>query len=100
MISLEDCVAMCGLTRQEVAAIAEHEHLGEISAAALADHLMSKPGGSLRISKMIRDDIEAALARGDEAHSHELLMTLHHFLHTHPEARMRSHGRRRPRSRP
>lgn len=98
MISLEDCVAMCGLTRQEVAAIAEHEHLGEISAAVLADYLISRPGGSLRVSRMIRDDITAAVARGDHAHAHELLMTLHHFLRTHPDARMRSHGRRRPRS--
>ena len=34
MITLEDCIAMCGLTEQEVLAIAEHEHIPEIAAAA------------------------------------------------------------------
>ncbi len=34
MISIEDCIAMCGLTREEVDAIAEHEHIEEIAAAA------------------------------------------------------------------
>ena len=35
MISLEDCIALCGLTEQEVMAIAEHEHVPEIAAAAI-----------------------------------------------------------------
>ncbi len=34
MIALEDCIALCGLTEEEVLAIAEHEHLHEILAAA------------------------------------------------------------------
>ena len=38
MITLEDCVALCGLTEQEVLAIAEHEHLPEIAAVALASY--------------------------------------------------------------
>ena len=37
MITLEDCIAFCGLTEQEVLAIAEHEHIPEVAAAALAD---------------------------------------------------------------
>jgi hypothetical protein len=36
MITLEDCVAFCGLTEEEVLAIAEHEHMPEIAATALA----------------------------------------------------------------
>ena len=38
MISLEDCIGMCGLDENEVAAISEHEHIPEISAAALASY--------------------------------------------------------------
>jgi hypothetical protein len=30
MISLEDCIGMCGLDENEVAAISEHEHIPEI----------------------------------------------------------------------
>ncbi len=33
MISFEDCIALCGLTEEEVAAVAEHEYLPEIAAA-------------------------------------------------------------------
>ena len=32
MITLEDCIGMCGLTEEEVLAIAEHEHLPEVAA--------------------------------------------------------------------
>jgi hypothetical protein len=39
MITLEDCVALCGLTEEEVLAIAEHELMPEIAAAALAAYL-------------------------------------------------------------
>jgi hypothetical protein len=40
MITLEDCVAFWGLTKEEVLAIAEHEHLPEIAAAALGSYLV------------------------------------------------------------
>jgi hypothetical protein len=46
MISLEDCIAFCGLTEEEVLAIAEHEHLPEIDAAAFAQCLLSQEHGS------------------------------------------------------
>ena len=42
MISLEDCVALCGLTEEEVLAIAEHEQLPEIAATALAQYLLKQ----------------------------------------------------------
>ena len=43
-ITLEDCIALCGLEESEVAAIAEHEHIPEISAAALAQCLLGPAG--------------------------------------------------------
>ena len=36
MLSLEDCIALCGLTEDEVLAIAEHEHIPEIAATELS----------------------------------------------------------------
>ena len=41
MISFEDCFALCGLTRDEVLALAEHEHIPEIAAAALGQYLLN-----------------------------------------------------------
>jgi len=86
MIRKEDCIAMCGLTEDEVMAIAEHEHVPEIAATAIARYLLKKPDGAQRIRDMIRDDIHEALNRGDKDHASELLMVLRHFLATHPEA--------------
>ena len=86
MISLEDCIGMCGLTREEVDAIAEHEHIDEIDAAALAESLMSRPSGARRVLEMIRDDIRDALARGNEDHAADLLAALRHFVKAHPES--------------
>ena len=87
MITLEDCIAMCGLTEQEVLAIAEHEHIPEIAAAALAQYLLGQECGTEKICEILRDDIRAALARSDRRHARELFMALRHFLSTHPGAR-------------
>lgn len=51
MITLEDCVALCGLTEEEVLAIAEHEHLPEIAAAALASYLVHEEHGGRKNAK-------------------------------------------------
>ena len=61
MISLEDCIAFCGLDKDEVAAISEHEHIPEIAATALADYLLKQPHGGEAIRTMITDDIHGAL---------------------------------------
>jgi len=57
MISLEDCIGLCGLDRDQVAAIVEHEHIPEIAATALADYLIHQPRGAEAIRAMIVDDI-------------------------------------------
>jgi hypothetical protein len=86
MISLEDCIALCGLTEQEVMAIAEHEHVPEIVATAIGRYLLKEPNGPEKIRDMMRDDIHDALSRGDSDHASELLMVLRHFLATRSEA--------------
>ena len=86
MISLEDCIGMCGLDADEVAAIGEHEHLPNIAAAALAAYLLKQAGGPERIRQMI-EDIHKAFDEGHIRHGAELFMALRHFLEHHPEAR-------------
>ena len=87
MITLEDCIGLCGLTEEEVLAIAEHEHLPEIAATALAEYLLSLEHGSEKVRDMIVDDIRhAQLNGGNKGHVLTLLHVLHHFLQTHPEA--------------
>ena len=90
MISMEDCIALCGLSEDEVAALSEHEHIPEIAATALADYLLHQPHGSEKIRGMIVDDIHKALDAGRVKHAAELFMALRHFLSEHPEARTAS----------
>jgi hypothetical protein len=92
MITLEDCIGLCGLTEEEVLAIAEHEHLPEIAATALAEYLLSQEHGSEKVRDMIADDIrQAQLISGSKEKVLILLHVLHHFLKTHPEARPSNH---------
>jgi hypothetical protein len=67
MISLEDCVALSGLTEEQVLAIAEHEHLPEIAATALAQYLSNQARGMEKIRDMIVEDIRRATAPGQGA---------------------------------
>ncbi len=85
MISLEDCVALCGLTEEQVLAIAEHEHLPEIAATALAQYLLKHEHGMEKIRDVIVDDIHQAQQRQDKSHILTLLHVLHHFLKSHSE---------------
>ena len=86
MLSIEDCIALSSLTEEEVAAIAEHEHLPMIVAAELGNYLVQNPpDGSRYIKHIIRDDIAAAHARGDLAHELALKLVLRHYLSCHPE---------------
>jgi hypothetical protein len=87
MISLQDCVDLCGLDEDEVAAISEHEHIPQIAAAALASYLLQQPQGGEVIRTMIIDDIHKALDQGRIRHAAELFMALRHFLEQHPDAR-------------
>lgn len=86
MISLEDCVAMCGLSAEEVSAVSEHEHIPEIAATALANYLLQRAGGPEQIRTMIIEDIHKALDAGRIEHAGELFSALRHFLHEYPQA--------------
>ena len=86
MITIEECIAMCGLTQDEVLAIAEHEHIPEIAAAALGQYLLTQDDGTEKISAMLRDDIRLAIHRNDRAHARQLFMELRHFLSSHTQA--------------
>jgi hypothetical protein len=91
MISLEDCIALSGLTEDEILAIAEHDHIPESVAVGLARYMADAPGGFHEIGEMIIDDIRGAQARGNREHVKELLHVLHHFLKTHPDAQRVQH---------
>ena len=86
MITFEDCIALCGLSREEVQAIAEHEHIPEVVAAGLAEVLLLQKHGAETVRHMIVEDIQAANGRGDTRRACELFVCLRHFIAEHPEA--------------
>lgn len=86
MLTFEDCLGLCGLSKGEIAAIAEHEHVPAIIAAEMASYLCQNAEGERCIRRYILEDIAAAEARGDTHHAESLRAVLKHFLATHPRA--------------
>jgi hypothetical protein len=84
MLSLEDCLALCDLTEEEVLAIAHHEHIPEIAATELGNYLVRTPEGEMRIKGIIRDDIAEARASRDRDRELALKLVLRRYIEQHP----------------
>jgi len=93
VLSLQDCLALCELSEEEVLAIAHHEHLPEIAAAELGNYLVRTPSGEMRIKSIIRDDIAEACACGDRQRELALKLMLRNFVQQHPHCDERHSGR-------
>ena len=94
MLSLEDCLALCELSEEEVLAIAHHEHLPEIAAAELGNYLVRTPQGEMRLKTIIRDDIAEACACGDRQRELALKLLLRNIVLQHPNSDERHRQRR------
>ena len=90
MLSLQDCLALCELTEDEVRAIAQHERIPEIAAAEMGNYLARSPDGELRIKEMIREDIRAA---SDPARALALKLVLSNFILKHRSCESRREPR-------
>jgi len=86
MINLDDIEDMTCLTRDEIAAIAEHEHLPDLDAALMGEYLMHVHKGPQMVMGMICDDIRHALHSGELGHARALFQTLRAFVADHPES--------------
>lgn len=83
MLSLQDCFDFCGLTEDEVHAIAEHEHMSDISAAGLGNSLLQSEEGISDIKRFMRDDIANAKSSSHPGKAKELERVLAHFKEMH-----------------
>jgi hypothetical protein len=81
---------LSGLTEEEILAIAEHEHLPEIAATALAQYLSKEEHGMEKIRDMIVDDIRQAQQR-----QAALREALHGRLKCHHRFLLRKYGKTR-----
>lgn len=83
MLSLTECCDFCGLTDDEVHAIAQHEHMPELSAAALGQHLLESEQGIRVIKRFMREDVQSAKFHGHPDVAQALTQVLAHFKETH-----------------
>ena len=86
MITLEDVEDMSALTRAEIDALAEHEHITAFNAALMGEYMMHVHHGPQKVHEMICNDIRAALHDDNIVHARELFAVLRGFLAEHPEA--------------
>lgn len=86
MINENDIMDMTCLTREQIAAISEHEHLDTVSAAELGEYLMHIHHGPQKVQQMICEDIADALHEGNLPGARQLYKALKEFLAEHPEA--------------
>ncbi|GAB0151878.1 MULTISPECIES: hypothetical protein [Marinobacterium] len=83
MLTYEECLEMSDLSADEIAAIAEHEHMDPMIAVALGHYLVTHDGEK-RIQSFILDDIERARRCGDHQKQALLAGALRHFIASHP----------------
>ena len=83
MLSYSDCVGLSELTPEEIAVIAQHEHLPDIVALEMGAVLHGTAAGRQLIRRMIIETSEAACRRGDTRTAAQLGLVLHHFIDTH-----------------
>jgi uncharacterized hydantoinase/oxoprolinase family protein len=50
MLTAEDCIALSDLTKEEIDALAEHEHLSTVVAAGLGWYLLRRAAGRRAIT--------------------------------------------------
>lgn len=65
MLALRDCIDMCDLTEEEVAAIAEEENLPPIVAVLVGCSLLRSEGGVIYIGEVLRNRAERAADCGE-----------------------------------
>jgi hypothetical protein len=63
VLSLRDCVDLCGLSDDELTVIAEHEHVPTIVAAEIGNELLGTAKGLYKLHTLFLDSLEQA-ARG------------------------------------
>jgi len=86
MLTFEDCLEVGELTRDEVSAIAVHEHLPELVACEMGVALLRKPGGVETIRRFIEEDIVVAQRHHDSPKVAHLRHVLDHFNASHKAA--------------
>lgn len=88
MLSLDECIGMSELTEDELAVIADHEHVPVIVAAELGYALLKTPKGLFVLRGYIIDVLEQAKLAGKRDKAKRLELVLTRFNAAHPVPRV------------
>ena len=88
MLTLDECIGMSGLTEDEIAVIAEHEHVPEIVAVERGHALLKTPKGTYVLRCYISDLLERAKLAGKRDKVKRLDLLLTRFNAAHPTPRV------------
>lgn len=89
MLTFEDCLGLCGLSEEEVRAIAEHERIPQLAALELGHYLCRTLEGEQCIKRMICNDILRARAGGSRERELALKLLIYNFILQHPRCEER-----------
>ncbi len=86
MLSLTQVIEFSGLSEDELAVIAEHEHIPEIVAAELGNQLLESGDGVRRFKHFVLDNLECATHRGQFDKASHLAALYRSFDVNHPKS--------------
>jgi hypothetical protein len=89
MLTLEDCMGLCELTKEEIAEIARYEHIPTLSATLLGSYLCRSAEGEMSLKSMFRDDLAQCVACGDRERALALKLMLRDYILQHPSCEER-----------
>jgi len=85
MLTLEDCIEMCGLTHEEIRYLVNHEHISELRAAELGErYVLVDDAGTPHLRRAIVTDIEQLKQQHKQREAKELEHFIRDFVISHP----------------
>jgi hypothetical protein len=87
MISMEECIDMCGLSEDEVEVIAEQEHVPLVIAAELACTLLQSGQGLCRLHHIFRDRLAVLAAHREHGKEKQVAALYAAFRKRYPMPR-------------
>jgi hypothetical protein len=87
-LTLDDCIGICGLTREEIQYFVEHEDITDFRAAELAErYVVLDDTGTPHLRREVLADIEALERRNEVRDARALESFIRDFVLSHPHIR-------------
>jgi hypothetical protein len=85
MLTLEDCIEICGLTHEELRYFIEHEHVSDMRAAELGERYVAvDDNGVPHLRRVILEDIRKLKDSNRERDANALEAFIRDFVLSHP----------------